>query len=72
MANSESADEDAPFSLAQHRVPHGGRVVAALDPQPRACGRLGVGRDARLDEPSPGGDLTGVGVDEEDGHGGPA
>ena len=68
MANSESADEDAPFTLAQHRVPHGGRVVAALDAQPRTRRQLRFARDARLDQLPTRGDLTGVGVDEEDGH----
>lgn len=68
VANSESADEDAPLSPAQHCVPHGRRVVAALDPQPWPRGRVDLGGDPRLDQLPARGDLTGVRVDEEDSH----
>lgn len=68
VANSESADDDPPLALAQDRVPHGGRIVAALDPQPRPPRRLGLGRESGLDQLPAGGDLTRGGVDEEDGH----
>ena len=68
VANSESADEDAPLSLAQHRVPHRGGVVAALDRCHGRARRLGVGRETSLDQLSTRRDLTRVGVDEEDGH----
>ena len=72
MANSESTDEDAALPLPQHRVPHGGRIVAALDPQPWARRLLVRGHQARLDQLPSRRDLTRVGVDEEDGHSGPA
>src|SRR3954447_24618292 len=34
MPNAKGADEDAPLPLAQHRVPHGGRVARPLDWMP--------------------------------------
>ena len=68
VANSESTDEDAPLTLAQHGVPHRRGVVASLDPQPRARRQLYVIREPGLDQLATRRYLTRVRVDEEDGH----
>lgn len=72
VAKDQAADEDSPLTLSHHGVPHGGGVVAALEAVPGARDLPVGGGDARLDQLALGGDLTCVGVDEEDGHGDPA
>ena len=69
MAKNERADVHAPLTLAQDRVPHGRRVAGspareATRPQRDAAVRRDAGLQLALVAT-----LTGVGVDEEQGHG---
>ena len=70
VAKDERADEDPVRPLAHDRVPHrrGVEVAAHAVPRPRRV--VALGRDAGVDQLPMRGDLTGVGVDEEESHGG--
>ena len=69
VAKHQAADEDPAFPPPHHGVPQRRRVVGPLDAQPGPRHLPVLGGDARLHELANGGDLTGVGVDAEDGHG---
>jgi len=65
VANHHGTDEDSPRLLAHHRVPQRRRVPRPAHRVPRARRQLVGRRDARGDELAMRGDVTRLGVDEE-------